>query len=74
MSKLPVVSSNDLIKYLVNEKGFSYVHTRGDHHIFKSETRRVSIPERKEIGKGLLLGILAEAEISKEEFMEYYTG
>lgn len=74
MSKLPTVSSKELIKILVKHKGFSYVHTRGDHHIYKSDTRWISIPERKEIGKGLLLAILAEAGLTRDDFMKYWNG
>lgn len=71
MSKLPVVSSKDLIKFLI-DKGFSYDRTKGDHHIYISSRGRVSVPERKEMGKGLLLKILAEAELSKEEFIDWW--
>ena len=57
MQKLPLVSSRDLIKYLVDH-GFRYVHTRGSHHIFQYQTRKVVVPERKQVGRGLLLSIL----------------
>lgn len=50
MSKLPVVSSKDLIKFLV-KKGFRYERTTGSHHVYKLNDRLVSIPERKEVGK-----------------------
>lgn len=72
MVNLPVISSDELIKYLTKEKNFVYVHTRGSHHIFKSYTKRISIPERKELGKGLLRQILLEAEISEDEFNIYW--
>lgn len=72
MPKLPVVSSRDLIKY-IEKKGFEYDHTTGSHHVYKSKDRLVSIPERKEVGKGLLLGILEEAGISRDDFIhEWY--
>lgn len=69
MPKLPVISSRDLIKY-IRKKGFEYDHTTGSHHVYKSEDRLVSIPERKEVGKGLLLGILEEAGISRDDFIQ----
>jgi predicted RNA binding protein YcfA (HicA-like mRNA interferase family) len=71
VSKLPVISSRDLIKYLL-KKGFQYDHTKGSHHVYKSDSnnRRVTIPERKEIGKGLLLAILEEVGISRDDFIQ----
>ena len=72
--KLPIVSSKELIKFLIEKKGFTYVHTRGDHHIYasRSANRRISVPERKEVGKGLLLKILEEVGSNREEFMMYW--
>lgn len=72
MSRLPRISSRDLIKFLTEIRGFSYVHTRGSHHIYGTNERRISVPERNEIGTGLLLAILAEAGSSREEFMEWW--
>lgn len=73
MPRLPVVSSRELIKYLTN-KGFVYDHTTGSHHVYKLEDRMVTIPERKEIGKGLFNDILLEAGIEKEDFIrEWYS-
>ena len=71
MSKLPVISSKDLIKFLT-ARGFSYDYTSGDHHIYISQNGRISIPERQEMGKGLLLKILAETGISREEFLKWW--
>ena len=68
MPKLPVVSW-DLIKYL-RKKGFGYDHTTGSHHVYKSKDKLVSIPERKEMGKGLLLAILEEVGISRDDFIQ----
>ena len=68
MSKLPVVSSKDLIKFLA-KKGFRYERTTGSHHVYKLNDRLVSIPERKEVGKGLLKAILDEAGITRDDFI-----
>ncbi|MGB6534266.1 MAG: type II toxin-antitoxin system HicA family toxin [Candidatus Nitrosopolaris sp.] len=68
MSKLPVVSSLDLIKYL-SKKGFQYHHTKGSHHVYKLNDRIVVVPERKEMGKGLLKAILEEAGINRDDFI-----
>lgn len=69
MPNLPVVSSRDLIKY-IKKKGFQYDHTTGSHHIYKLRDRLVSIPERREIGKGLLLAVLEEVGISRDDFIQ----
>ena len=68
MSKLPVISSRDFIKFIIR-KGFVYVHTRGSHHIYKLDNRMVVVPERAEIGRGLLQAMLSEIGISREEFI-----
>lgn len=73
MSKLPVVSSRDFIKYLV-KRGFQYDHTSGSHHIYKKDNIRVSIPQRSEIGKGLFRQILNEIGISREDFIRDWKG
>jgi predicted RNA binding protein YcfA (HicA-like mRNA interferase family) len=68
VSKLPVVSSHDLIKYLV-KKGYQYQHTKGSHHVYKLNNILLTIPERREIGKGLLKAILEEAGINRDDFI-----
>lgn len=69
MSRLPVISSREFIKYLTKKKGFVYVRTTGSHHVYKLNQRLVTVPERHEIGKGLLRAILEEAGISREDFI-----
>lgn len=50
MSKLPVVKTNELIKYL-NKRGFSHIHTKGSHYVMASSTRFTEVPlNKKEIG------------------------
>jgi predicted RNA binding protein YcfA (HicA-like mRNA interferase family) len=68
VSKLPVVSSRELIKYLT-KKGFKYIRTTGSHHVYKLNDRLVTVPKRKEIGKGLLVAILEEAGINRDDFI-----
>lgn len=60
-----------MIKYLTT-LGFRHVHTRGSHHIFQSRTRKVVVPERKQVGRGLLLSILSNAGIGKDEFLRWH--
>ena len=71
MSRLPVVSSKEFTKFLI-QKGFIYSRTRGCHHVYKLNDRLVTVPERKEIGKGLLLDMIEEAGLSREDFIRWW--
>ncbi|MBI1658907.1 MAG: type II toxin-antitoxin system HicA family toxin [Thaumarchaeota archaeon] len=71
MAKLPLVSSRYLIKYLAAH-GFVHVHTRGSHHVLRRGTRTVVVPERAQVGRGLLLEILAQVGLSRDEFLGDY--
>ena len=69
MSKLPLVSGADLIKYL-KRKGFVPTRQKGSHVVLKSpDGRRVTVPLHNEVDRGTLLAILEEAGISREEFL-----
>ena len=72
MPKLPVLSSREFIKFLIS-KGFEYAYTHGSHHVYKLGDRMTSVPERKkgEIKTGLLLGMLAEAELTREDLIKW---
>jgi predicted RNA binding protein YcfA (HicA-like mRNA interferase family) len=70
MHRLPVTSGRELIKYL-RKKGFAPSRQKGSHVLLKSpDGRRVTVPLYDEIDRGLLLTILAEIGISKEEFLK----
>ncbi len=73
MSKLPVISSREFIKFLTS-KGFEYDHTTGSHHVYKLKDRMVTVPERRkgDIGKGLLNGMLAEANLTREDLINWW--
>ena len=71
MAKLPLVSSRYLIKYLAAH-GFVHVHTRGSHHVLRRGTRTVVVPERAQVGRGLLLEILAQVGLSRDKFLGDY--
>jgi len=71
VAKLPLVSSRYLIKYLAAH-GFVHVHTRGSHHVLRRGTRTVVVPERAQVGRGLLLEILAQVGLSRDEFLGDY--
>jgi predicted RNA binding protein YcfA (HicA-like mRNA interferase family) len=70
--KLPVVSSDKMIKFL-SGLGFSVVRQRGSHiSLHKKENGKallVVVPRRKEIKKGTLMSILRQAKISRKDFV-----
>lgn len=75
--KLPVVSSDDVIRAL-KKAGFVYAPKRGKgSHValYKVDEKTgskllVIVPRKKEIPKGTLLSILKQANLTKEEFIE----
>lgn len=76
MKKLPVVSSDDVIKAL-KKGGFEYAPKRGKGShmaLYKiDENGRkllVIVPKRRELPKGTLLSILQQANLSKDDFIE----
>ncbi len=73
MSKLPVVSGNEVLKILI-KLGFQHIRTTGDHAILKKEDnfgkKVVPIPLHKELAKGTLLSILHQSGLTKEKFKE----
>lgn len=58
----------------MTKKGFVVSRQKGSHVVLKSQDgRRVTVPLHEELDRGTLLEILAEAGISKEEFLrEWY--
>jgi predicted RNA binding protein YcfA (HicA-like mRNA interferase family) len=71
VAKLPSPTGEELIAAL-QKIGFSVVRQKGSHVRMKHEDNRVvSIPvhARKTIGKGLLLKILRDADLTKEDLI-----
>lgn len=72
MPKLPSVSARELIVAL-EKIGFAIVRQKGSHVRMKHEDGRVvTIPIHagKAVGKGLLLKILRDADLTKEAFVD----
>ena len=70
--KLPLVSGKKLIKIL-SARGFEVARQRSSHIQMKDKKGRlVTIPihSGKDVSIGILLKILRDAEISREEFIE----
>ena len=74
--KLPFLSSQEVIKTL-RKAGFDYAPKRGKGShtaLFKIDEKGrkllVIVPKRKDMPKGVLLSILQQANLSKNEFIE----
>ncbi len=71
--KLPVLSGKEIIKLLCS-LNFQIKRQSGSHVILvkKSSTSKivVVVPKHNEIAKGTLLSIIAQAGLTKEEFLK----
>lgn len=73
MSKIKRISGKEAIKRL-EKLGFEQIRQRGSHVVLKKETPDGKIgcvvPLHKELAIGTLRGILKQAKLILEEFME----
>ena len=71
--KLPPVSGEETISAL-KRLGFSQIRQRGSHVVLQKKLQGRSVgcvvPMHKELAIGTLRGILRQAEITPEEFIE----
>ncbi len=69
MSKLPLLSWREVVKAL-GKVGFQVERQRGSHLILVKNERIVPIPKHDQIKKGLLMAIIEEAGLTREEFLK----
>ncbi|MGI0009582.1 MAG: type II toxin-antitoxin system HicA family toxin [Nitrosopumilaceae archaeon] len=70
MTKLPRITGNQMIKYLVNKKGFTKTAQKGSHVSLRSNDRWTTVPAKNEaLGPGLILTILDDAGIGRDDFI-----
>lgn len=74
MTKLPRVTGNQMIKYLINKKGFRKSHQKGSHVSLHNDTNKfTSVPAKnEELGTGLTKQILEDCGITRDEFTYDY--
>jgi predicted RNA binding protein YcfA (HicA-like mRNA interferase family) len=69
MPNLPVVSGRDAGKAFA-KCGFVYDHHSGSHMIhYHADGRHLSIPDHRELDRGLLRKLIRHAGITVEEFV-----
>ncbi|HOI77865.1 MAG TPA: type II toxin-antitoxin system HicA family toxin [Methanofastidiosum sp.] len=73
MSKKLVPLAPEKIIKILEKFGFKQLRQKGSHLILENTKGKIVIVpiHDKEIGKGLLRRILKEAEIEKEEFLDF---
>ena len=69
MSKLPLLPWREVVKALT-KAGFQVARQKGSHLILIKDEYIVPVPKHQEIKRGLLLEIIAEANLTKEEFLK----
>lgn len=74
MPKLPRISSREAVRSL-ERLGFKQVRQTGSHVVMKKETEEGKIgcvvPVHQELKVGTLSGILKQAQVTVEEFIEH---
>ena len=69
--KLPVVSGKEFVKRL-KKKGYQFVHQEGSHMIIRLNVlpyTKLSVPNHKELDRGLLRSLIQDADITVDEFI-----
>lgn len=73
MNKLPVLSGREIVKAL-SKAGFNISRQRGSHLLMikfvKDSKLIVVIPMHREVDPGTLLSIIAQASMTREEFLK----
>jgi predicted RNA binding protein YcfA (HicA-like mRNA interferase family) len=69
LSRLPLLSWREVVKALT-KAGFQVARQKGSHLILIKNEFIVPVPKHQEIKRGLLLEIIAEANLTKEEFLK----
>ena len=73
MPKLPHVSGAEIQRAL-ERLGFHKVRQGGIHLVMKRDTKGCVVPMHGEVKIGTLAGLLRQAEVSAEEFMQTLRG
>jgi len=69
MPKLPRVSGAEAVRAL-QRLGFEKVRQSGSHVIMRRESKGCVVPLHNEIKVGTLAGVLRQADVSPDEFMQ----
>jgi predicted RNA binding protein YcfA (HicA-like mRNA interferase family) len=73
MPKLPRVSGAEVQRAL-EQLGFQKVRQSGSHVVMKRESKGCVVPMHNEVKVGTLAGVLRQAEVTPEEFIQALRG
>lgn len=69
MPKLPIVSGADVVRAL-ERLGFVVARQRGSHIVMRRGSTGCVVPNHRELKVGTLVGLLKQAGVSPDEFVE----
>jgi predicted RNA binding protein YcfA (HicA-like mRNA interferase family) len=69
MPKLPIVSGADVVRAL-ERRGFVVARQRGSHIVMRRGSTGCVVPNHRELKVGTLVGLLKQAGVSPDEFIE----
>ena len=70
MARLPVISGIRFMR-VMQTIGYRWDHTQGSHMILVNpDRRRLSVPNHRELGPGLLRALIRDAGLTREEFFQ----
>ncbi len=69
MPKLPVVSGLEVVRAL-ERLGFELARQRGSHIVMRRGSAGCVVPNHRELKVGTLIGVLKQAGVSPEEFLD----
>lgn len=69
MPKLPVLSGAEVVRAL-ERLGFERLRQRGSHVVMRKGSLGTVVPLHREVKTGTLAGILRQAGVAQDEFLE----
>ena len=73
--RMPTVTAKVMISFL-EHLGFQQVRQRGSHRFFRhADGRTVTVPDHpgEDLGRGIMSKILGDAEVTRNDFWEWYS-
>ncbi len=75
MPRMPTISAKIMIAFLHHHE-FTMVRQKGSHKFFRhADGRTATVPDHpgEDLGRGLTHKILHDMELSRDDFLEWYT-
>jgi predicted RNA binding protein YcfA (HicA-like mRNA interferase family) len=69
MPRLPHLSGRQIVSAL-QRLGFAVARQRGSHFVMRRESAGCVVPDHREVKVGTLTGVLKQAGISPEQFLD----